>query len=130
MENSNSHEIIVNNEIDDKPDCICFKTKNCCTRKVIKYNCLKCLGYCMLSLIFILIVASVVCEAIVYLNDSYEKIEQLILIVLVTMFIESVVITPIVISVCEKKPIWPVIIANVIFVVIQLCLFLGVLSNK
>ena len=116
-------------DFDEKPDTCCFKTNNFFTRKVFCYNLKKCILYMSCLLIFICMVLLIVAEGLIYMNSDYSKFQQVGIIVIALTFIESVVLIPIVISCCLNKPLWVLIVFNLVYVIVQVLFIFSVLVN-
>lgn len=110
------------------PDTCCFTTKKPFSRRSIRYNCFALINYLILAFYTILMVGSVVAECYFYKND-YSKLYQLLPVAISLFIIEIVVIPASIISCCIKKTIWPVIIINIVYIVIQIILILAILTN-
>tara|TARA_Y100001970_G_scaffold36092_1_gene44624 strand:+ start:6596 stop:7006 length:411 start_codon:yes stop_codon:yes gene_type:complete len=120
-----NNEITVDSDFDDKPDCICFKTKNPCSRKTLRWNLFEFFKYMLCVVIFGVIIATIVIEGIVYNNSKYTKLQQILVILGSTMYIQFITLPMIIISCCKKKIIWPIVIVDIVYLVIQIFLFLG-----
>ena len=110
------------------PDACCFTTKKPFSRRSIRYNCIALINYLILAFYTILMVGSVVAECYFY-NSNYSKFYQLLPVAISLFIIEIVVIPASIISCCIKKTIWPVIIINIIYIIIQIILTIAILAN-
>ena len=110
-------------------DCCCFVSKDPCSRRVICYNLRSCIGFIFMLLYFIFIVVSFSLEGYMYFNSKYSRDEQLAIIILNVIAMETVVVPAIFVSCCINKTIWPVIIFNIVYVVVQMLLLFAVLVN-
>ena len=64
-----------------------------------------------------------------YQNTNFTKIERALVIGLSTIYIESVVSFLIFISICFYKPLWCLIIINILYLVIQFLFMMATLLN-
>ena len=111
---------IVHDEEKLDVDCCCFVIKIPVHIVIICYNLRSCIGYIFMLLYFIFIVVSFSLEGYVYFNSKYSRDEQLVIIILNVIAMETVVVPAIFVSCCINKTIWPVIIFNIVYVVIQM----------
>ena len=124
-----NNEIKVDSDFDDKPDCMCFKTKKPCSRKTVRWNLFECFKYMLCVVIFGLIIATIVIEGIVYNNSKYTKLQQILVILGSTMYIQCITLPIIIISCCIKKITWPIVVFDIVYLTIQIFLFLGTVLN-
>ena len=107
----------------------CLKTNKPCSRETIRYNLMQAMLFISLNLIFIGIIATICIQGYMYQNSNYTKTEIAVVIGLSTLYIECVVIFPIVASLCIKKPLWPLIVCDIVYLVIQALFMLATLLN-
>lgn len=112
-----------------KPDACCFVTKNCCSRRTVLYNLFKLIEYIFSAIIVSLMILSIVLECYIYENTEYTRDQQLAVFIISILFIEIVILPMIIISCCINKTIWPVIILNIVYIIVQMLLIFSILTN-
>ena len=91
----------------------------------MRWNLFEFFKYMLCVVIFGVIIATIVIEGIVYNNSKYTKLQQILVILGCTMYIQCITLPMIIISCCKKKIIWPVVVADIVYLVIQMFLFVG-----
>ena len=107
----------------------CLKNNKPFSRETIRYNLMNITLFISLILIVSGIVATICLQGYMFQNSKYTKLERGLVIGLCTLYIECVVIFPIVASLCIKKPMWPLIVVNIIYLVIQALFMLATALN-
>ena len=117
-------------EIDDEDEIVWFlKINDPCSKKTIQFNFIKILQLISLALIFTGIIICICLQGYMYQNTKFTKIERALVIGLSTIYIESVISFPIFISICFYKPLWCLIIINILYLVIQFLFMMATLLN-
>jgi len=124
----------IKNKIDVRPFdedeiAYCLKINDPCSKKTIQFNFIKILQFISLALIFTGIIICISLQGYMYQNTNFTKTERALVIGLSTIYIESVVSFPIFISICFYKPLWCLIIINILYLVIQFLFMMATLLN-
>ena len=114
-----NQEVAIDVEQESAEYICCLKTNKFCSRETIRYNLMNITLFISLILIASGIIATICLQGYMFQNSKYTKLERGLVIGLSTIYIESIVIFPIVASLCIKKPMWPLIVVNINYLVIQ-----------
>ena len=114
----NNNEIKVDSDFDDKPDCMCFKTKNR-SRKTVRWNLFEFFKYMLCVVIFGLIINLLLLREL-YIIIVNTKLQQILVILGSTMYIQCITLPIIIISCCIKKITWPTVIFDIVYLAIQI----------
>ena len=122
-------DVDLENDNEIEADCLCFHSQNCNRKEVIRFNCKQLALYILSLILAAIIILLIVVQTIVYSNNSYTRLEQYYILLSVTIIMECILIPPIIISICIKKTIWPVILVNIVFLCIQVLLLANLLFS-